>query len=1076
MLQKFWIICLLFFCNLLFSQCPTGNVLLSKQSDVDDFVKNFPDCNIITGDLKINGDATDFSKLTSIKRIEGNLTIEYSKISDISNFFNLEFIGGDLKIANSAINSLIGFNKLTTINGSLVIYGNNKIEFETINGFENLEIIKGELHIAANPVKNIVGFNKLTEVQKYFSISGNPLLTKLPNFESLKTLGNSLVIANNDSLETINSFDALETIDWNLNIGDRSLISIQGFKNLKEITGFFEISPFVASCPLLKTIPPFNNLEIIKNGLFINGTGLTSISSFNNLKSIGINTPASGYFIISNNNELTTIDGFNNLNRIYGIIQIHANNKLLNIKGLSQLNRVGGGIYINNNLALTSLTGLESVTKSGELLLTSDLTLRIAYNPSLTDCSAICNLLTLNGNKGLIEIKENPSECSSQYEVEQECIPDFDKDGVLNNDDLDDDNDGILDSVEQNGLLNRDTDNDGFPDLQDLDSDNDGCFDVIESGYTDNDNNGTLGIVPDTVDTNGLITGESAGYTTPLDNNNDRIFDFQLANMLNAGENGNLSICINSSPVDLFDSLKGSANIGGTWNPILSSGTGLFDPAKDSSGIYTYTIVNGLCGNDTSEVTVSVLTMPNAGENGNLSICINSNAVDLFDSLKGTPDIGGTWSPSLSVGTELFNPFTNSSGTYIYTITNGVCGIDTSEVKVTVDALPNAGEDGNLSICTNNNPTGLFNSLKGTPNIGGVWNPNLISATGLFDPAKDPAGIYTYTVANGACGSDSADVKVKVDLLPKAGKNGILSICSSSPPFELINNLNGSPDINGTWNPSLTSGTGLFNPSKDSPGVYKYIVTNGVCENASSEVKVSIDRIPDAGKNSNFTICVNSLPVDLFDKLEGTPDLGGTWKPNFSSGTNIFNPVTDPSGIYTYKVDNDTCGSDSADILVSFIQVTTISDYSIKTTDFSDDISIEININTGLNYEYSLDGNSYQKNNKFYNLRGGDYTVFAREMNGCGLLEEKISILDHPKFFTPNGDGYNDTWQLKGTTNKRYSINIYDRFGKLLKELTKNNFSWDGTFNNNPLPSDDYWFEIRFSDGQVQKGHFSLKR
>lgn len=1074
--QKFWIICLLFFCNLLFSQCPLGNVLLSKQSDIDDFIKNYPTCDIISGDLKINGDATDFSKLTSIKRIEGNLTIEYSKISNISNFFNLEFIGGDLKIANSAINSLIGFNKLTTINGSLLIYGNNKIEFETINGFENLEIIKGELQIATNPIKSIVGFNKLTEVQKYFSISGNPLLTKLPNFESLKTLGNSLVIANNDSLETINSFDTLETIASNLNIGDRALISIQGFKNLKEITGFFEISPFVASCPLLKTIPLFNNLEIIKNGLFIDGTGLTSISSFNNLKSIGINNPASGWFIISDNNELTTIDGFNNLNRIYGIVQIHANNKLLNIKGLNQLNRVGGGIYINNNPALTSLTGLESVTKSGELLLTSDLTLRIAYNPSLTDCSAICNLLTLNGNKGLIEIKENPSECSSQYEVEQECIPDFDKDGVLNNDDLDDDNDGILDSVEQNGLLNRDTDNDGFPDFQDLDSDNDGCFDVIESGYTDNDNNGTLGIVPDTVDTNGLITGESNGYTAPLDNNNDGIFDFQHANILNAGENGILSICINSNPLDLFDSLNGSPDIGGTWNPSLSSGNGVFDPTKDSPGIYTYTIENGICGSDTSEVKVNVLFMPNAGENGDLSICINSNAVDLFDSLKGSPDIGGTWNPSLSNQTGLFSPNINTSGSYKYTITNGVCGSDTSEVKVWVDLLPNAGEDGNLSICTNNNPTDLFNSLKGTPNIGGVWNPNLVSATGLFDPAKDPTGIYTYTVANGACGSDSADVKVKVDFLPKAGENGILSICSSSTPFELINNLNGSPDTDGTWSPSLISGTGLFNPSKDSPGVYKYTVINGTCENASSEIKVSIDKIPDAGVNSSLTICINNLPVNLFDKLEGNPDVGGIWEPNLSSGTNIFNPATDSPGIYTYKLNNNTCGIGTADIVVSFIQMESISDYSIKTMDFSDDISIEVNINTGLEYEYSLDGNNYQKSNTFYKLNGGDYTVFAREIDGCGLLEEKISILEYPKFFTPNGDGYNDTWQLKGTTYKRYSINIYDRYGKLLKELTKNNFSWDGTFNNNPLPSDDYWFEIRFSDGQVQKGHFSLKR
>lgn len=1067
--QKISIIYLLFFYNLLFSQCPSGSVRLSKQSDVDDFTKNYPTCDIISGDLIISGGATDFSKLTSIKRIEGNLTIEYSAISNFSNFFNLEFVGGDLKIRSSDSNSLIGFNKLTAINGSLLIYENYNIGFETINGFENLEIIKGELQIGNNSIKNIVGFNKLTEVQKYFSISRNQFLTTLTSFDSLKTLGNDLSIENNDSLANINGFDALETIGGSLKIGDRSLISIQGFENLKEIARLFEISVFISRCPLLKIIPPFNSLEIIGAGLDISGTGLTSISGFNNLKSIG------EWFMTFENSELTTIDGFNNLNKIYGILQIFANDKLLNIKGLNQLHSIGV-IYINNNPSLTSLTGLESVTSVGELLSSSDISLHIASNSSLTDCSAICNLLSSNGITGLIEITGNPSKCSNQFEVEQECIPDFDKDGVLNDKDLDDDNDGILDIVEQNGILNRDTDGDGHPDFQDLDSDNDGCFDVIESGFTDNDNNGTLGITPDTVDSNGLITGESNGYTIPLDSNNDGVYDFQFANILNAGKNGNLSICINSNPVDLFDSLNGSPDIGGTWNPSLSSGNGLFNPATNSSGTYTYTVSNGVCGKETSEVKVTVLTLPNAGENGNLTICMNSKAIDLFDSLKGSPDIGGTWSPVLSSGTGLFDPATNFSGTYTYTVTNGVCGRETSEVKVTVDKLPNAGEDGNLAICINSNPVDLFDSLKGVPNTGGTWSPRLSSGTGLFDSAKDPAGVYIYTVLSGTCGNDTAEVKVKVDTLPRAGEDGILSICVSSNPVDLFDSINGSPNIGGVWSPSLTSGTGLFNPAKDSAGVYKYTITNGVCGSGTSEVKVTVDTTPDAGENGNLTICVNSLPVDLFDSLEGTPHIGGTWSPSLSSGTNIFNPATDPSGVYTYKIDNGTCGSDSADIVVSFIQVSSISDYTIKTIDFSDDNSIEININSELKYEYSLDGNNYQKSNRFNKLAGGEYTVFVREINGCGLLEEKISLLDYPKFFTPNEDGYNDTWQLKGTTNRSYSVYIYDRYGKLLKELTKNNFSWDGTYNNNPLPSDDYWFEIRFSDGQVQKGHFSLKK
>ena len=80
-------------------------------------------------------------------------------------------------------------------------------------------------------------------------------------------------------------------------------------------------------------------------------------------------------------------------------------------------------------------------------------------------------------------------------------LPDNDKDGIADEDDLDDDNDGILDIYEGIG----DLDNDGIPNVFDLDSDNDGCSDVIESGCTDPDNDGILGVSPVKVDGLGVV-------------------------------------------------------------------------------------------------------------------------------------------------------------------------------------------------------------------------------------------------------------------------------------------------------------------------------------------------------------------------------------------------------------------------------------------------------------------------------------------------------------------------------------------------------------------------------------------
>ncbi|WP_052825879.1 T9SS type B sorting domain-containing protein [Neotamlana nanhaiensis] len=81
-----------------------------------------------------------------------------------------------------------------------------------------------------------------------------------------------------------------------------------------------------------------------------------------------------------------------------------------------------------------------------------------------------------------------------------------------------------------------------------------------------------------------------------------------------------------------------------------------------------------------------------------------------------------------------------------------------------------------------------------------------------------------------------------------------------------------------------------------------------------------------------------------------------------------------------------------------------------------------------------------------------------------------------PKYFTPNNDGNHDLWEILDNTNSINNISIYNKYGKLLKHLLPGNLQWDGTFNGNYLPTDDYWFVLVFNSGEVLRGHFSLKR
>ena len=130
------------------------------------------------------------------------------------------------------------------------------------------------------------------------------------------------------------------------------------------------------------------------------------------------------------------------------------------------------------------------------------------------------------------------------------------------------------------------------------------------------------------------------------------------------------------------------------------------------------------------------------------------------------------------------------------------------------------------------------------------------------------------------------------------------------------------------------------------------------------------------------------------------------------------------------------------------------------------------------NYEFSLDGNVFQDDALFTGVRPGIYNAIARDKNGCGLSNTFLFyVVDYPRFFTPNGDGYNDLWFItKLIELPDYKILIFDRYGKLLKETNQNSAGWNGIYNGQQLPADDYWFTLQFVDGKIVKGHFSLKR
>ena len=142
-------------------------------------------------------------------------------------------------------------------------------------------------------------------------------------------------------------------------------------------------------------------------------------------------------------------------------------------------------------------------------------------------------------------------------------------------------------------------------------------------------------------------------------------------------------------------------------------------------------------------------------------------------------------------------------------------------------------------------------------------------------------------------------------------------------------------------------------------------------------------------------------------------------------------------------------------------------------------ITIEA-VGVGGDYEYQLDFGPFQDSPTFENVSSGTHTITVRDKNGCGNSTTQALVVNYPKFFTPNGDGFNDTWNIKDLKNQANSvIYIYDRYGKIMKQIQPNGNGWDGTLSGQPVPSDDYWFTITYKEDNVEKefkSHFAMKR
>lgn len=258
------------------------------------------------------------------------------------------------------------------------------------------------------------------------------------------------------------------------------------------------------------------------------------------------------------------------------------------------------------------------------------------------------------------------------------------------------------------------------------------------------------------------------------------------------------------------------------------------------------------------------------------------------------------------------------------------------------------------------------------------------------------------------------------------------------------------------------------------------------------ELELVVEPIPQIDLGINFTLCLDPILGTGAQTVDASPSVSGSYSYTWSSDVNGLDltnesgatyTITQP-GTYDVVVVNNLTGCRNTDsITATFSSEPATFEASVTTEPFSAGLSTIVGIASGGFgiYEYSLDLINWQTSPIFNNIPTGTHTIYVRDIQGCGILSvNNLLAITYPNFFTPNGDGFNDVWNISGLPEEyNAKLFIFDRYGKLIKQISPYGNGWNGTYNGEPLPSNDYWFVLEYTIDDTKKelkSHFSLKR
>ena len=479
------------------------------------------------------------------------------------------------------------------------------------------------------------------------------------------------------------------------------------------------------------------------------------------------------------------------------------------------------------------------------------------------------------------------------------------------------------------------------------------------------------------------------------------------------------------------------------------------------------------------------------------SVCLGSDSFTL--PTVSNEGITGTWDKTVN---------TLITETYTFVPSTNQCALPvTKTIIVKEKAIVELTTQSN-QICTGTTFNAQLTSSQN--NVEYFWTVEVNNVTGA-QPGRGSSisnqlftnnpfgGQVKYTIIPSKDGCQGEIFEYIVNVLPKpnAFAPSSLEICSNSEAnislsssFEgiiynyRVEQINATGALPGEGNEIIQN----LVATTTIPGNVKYYITpilNG-CEGDEILVNVTVNPI------TNITINEGYLCFDSKGKLNNTlvlnpGNLTGydiQWYKNqeIIVGANQNNYTVLEPGYYFLEATNRTTGCKSISNEVEIKDGAYLHQSEIYVENSLENGKVTVESFGNGDYVYSLNNGVFSSQNIYSNLSIGEHQIEVKDLNGCYYKKIYFTIFSYPNFFTPNGDGINDTWNIWALKDQADAeIFIFDRTGKLLKQITPRGAGWDGTYNNIPLPSSDYWFKVNYRDGKDNnwreyKSHFSLKR